>query len=695
MPLTGDSRKDVAVIYVGVFGRAPEKQGLDYWVNQMQQNGWDLKQLAENMYNAAIQYTGYEQLSNTDYLVETLYENILGKTKQDDPDGINYWKTQIETGHTTKGKAIADIIYAAITQYANNPATKTLLNRADVAIQVAEKFDNADIDNNGKLDDSDFEVFKDIVKAVKDKDEDKTKVINLLDNIKQNPNLAKQLLNPTSPSDKDTSIFDKIKQNSKLQEYTDKSEKIQGTDNDDYINGGGGNDTIHAGAGNDVVEGGTGNDKIYGEYGRDYLIGGYGADEIYAIDNSYDSGIETTYIEGYFDKNGNYVGGYYKYIVDVWSEVLDGGGGDDKLYGGYGGDIIKGGDGADYIVGDNDSLYINDQNKYYFTNGEKLDLSVMFNDEIYGGKGDDEIYGKYGNDKIYGGSGDDYIDGGDGNDNIDAGEGNDTIYGGDGDDTIIAGEGNDKVYDSAGNDNVDLGNGDDEVYFKRIDDTHGVIIAGEGSDYINVGSTYNNTYGKLTIDLTETEQKKDVIYFDDISTYDTANNPQIPVEIKGFDLTKDKLDLPSFDLYGTNDWSYEGSQYWNYDHTQLISNYVQIVNSPSTSWNTKEQGASVFDNNPENDGKGVFVIQGAEVDSADKYKVAQFLDAYGNDATYDKNAVHYFLVNIKDTGIGIYMFKDDTGADNVITGDELTPVAVLDGLTTEDINLNTSADFIV
>ena len=44
--------------------------------------------------------------------------------------------------------------------------------------------------------------------------------------------------------------------------------------------------------------------------------------------------------------------------------------------------------------------------------------------------------------------------------------------------------------------------------------------------------------------------------------------------------------------------------------------------------------------------------------------------------------------------MGIYLFKDDTGANDSIISDELTPLVILTGITTEDLT-QANTDFII
>jgi len=240
-----------------------------------------------------------------------------------------------------------------------------------------------------------------------------------------------------------------------------------------------------------------------------------------------------------------------------------------------------------------------------------------------------------------------------------------------------------------GSDSVDLGGGADIFYYTRTDANAFVVVrGGEGADEFNI-YTNNNATDRLVIDLSETVPVKDVVNIS-LSSY---THPAAPVEIVGFDLALDKINLPtSFDLYGK--YYSSGSLYSAYNPIEtnyqgvITTSYVQIVNSTATPWSPTS--ANPIDAK----GKGVFVIQGATAASESTTDVAAFLDPYGNNAKYENKAEHYFLVNVANKGVGIYLFTDDTGADNSINSDELTPVALLVGLNTSQIT-QLNANFMV
>lgn len=154
MPVFTDSlRKDISALYAAIFGRLPDGQGLDYWEVRVNIYNWDMRTLAENMLFAAVNDPRtkdlYAKYNDTLELVMAIYKNVFGKSYSDDPEGITYWVREIEAGKTTKGKVIADIVYAAVTEHKDDPATKALLNRAEAGVKFAQANPTVILDTNG------------------------------------------------------------------------------------------------------------------------------------------------------------------------------------------------------------------------------------------------------------------------------------------------------------------------------------------------------------------------------------------------------------------------------------------------------------------------------------------------------------------------------------------------------------------
>jgi Ca2+-binding RTX toxin-like protein len=515
-------------------------------------------------------------------------------------------------------------------------------------------------------------------------------------------------LEPDSVQIATRSVFDKLRQESVLETYTDFDDEITGTEGADRIDTGAGYDTIYGLGGADILIGGSGDDTIEGGRGQDLIEGGVGADTLKA--GSFSS---KNYVSAGYDSNGIYYSGYNQHTFDAWYEIIEGGGGTDKIYGGFGSDYLSGGDGNDTIYGEEKWVSIGED--------EVIDPSVagrLFNDTIYGGGGADEIWGGMGSDYIEGGDGDDelygwyqyyyYRDdagndtilGGAGNDLIKGGRGADILHGGDGDDRIDAGNGNyidivtggagnDRLENLMGGDSADGGAGDDLIYYTRTDwGQHGVLIGGEGSDNITIYNSGDRVRDGATVDLREDVQMSDRLYISDYGRYDDGTRIETGVEVLGFDINTDLLNIGYFNLYQTTYWQ-DDAQTFRYDG-DLARNYVQIVSNASTPWMTYQSDQQT----PDDYGKGIFVIQGIEAADSSVTSVASVIDSYGNNAAYGNSAAHYFLVDVKDQGVGVFKFRDDTGADNRITVDELNPVAILIGVSTADITYQ-NADFMI
>jgi Ca2+-binding RTX toxin-like protein len=454
------------------------------------------------------------------------------------------------------------------------------------------------------------------------------------------------------------------------------------TGNDTFF-GSTGNDNVDGLIGNDVLDGGDGNDQLTGGIGNDNLKGGRGKDALLG------GGGDDTLTAGAF---ADFVGdpaGTARYTFDAYSELLQGGDGADTLYGGYGADVLDGGAGADVIYGDY-STY-----SAQFATSDQLKL--MLNDVILGGEGADTIEGGEGVDWIEAGTGADratlgsgggHLEGGDGDDRLWGSRGNDDIQGqvgidwiyinqNGGNDKASGGDGNDTIdatYRSAGTFNISGDAGSDLVYL-QYGTASGLINLGEGADFLLMGN------GQYAIDLTEATAAKDEI---DVSSV-TSGSPVSVSTVSGFDKGIDVVDVGYFNLWGTTSSTGVTSGY-TAGSSVIIRTFVQHLNSPSTpllgptgaSASAYVNGQIVY--NQDFAGKGIFIITGASAAAADTATVSNFINPYGNNATYAIGQSHYFVVDVAGQGAGLYQFKDDTNGDSNVIADELTPILLLTGV---------------
>jgi hypothetical protein len=105
------TKTEVSQLYVSVFGRASEGEGNTYW--QADAAATDMSTTADIMLDtdAAKEYFG-DTLNDNQKFIEHIYQNTLGKTATEDPDGVAYWVAQLEAGKS-KGTVVAELVSAA------------------------------------------------------------------------------------------------------------------------------------------------------------------------------------------------------------------------------------------------------------------------------------------------------------------------------------------------------------------------------------------------------------------------------------------------------------------------------------------------------------------------------------------------------------------------------------------------------
>ena len=233
------------------------------------------------------------------------------------------------------------------------------------------------------------------------------------------------------------------------------NDSLTGGSGQDRLYGGTGVDTLIGNDGADTLDGGDGNDFLFGGIGDDTLAGGAGADSLnggswndvvdYSASNAAVSvNLATgTGVGGHAE--GDTYGGIDGIIGSAFNDTLIGFDGSSLNPSDTYTNVIQGGAGNDYI----DGMAGND---FLFGGAD--------NDTVLGGAGDDSVSGDAGNDILFGGVGNDQVFGGTGNDQLFGGDGNDTLSGGEGDDTLTGGVGADTFFGGTGTDNFVVGIGD-------------------------------------------------------------------------------------------------------------------------------------------------------------------------------------------------------------------------------------------
>ena len=157
------TKAQVAQLYVALFNRAPEGQGLNAWMAAGATK--NLAQIANEMLAApAVRaYFNGRIDSNVNY-VENIYKNILGKDLTTDSAGINAWASELDRG-VSRGEVLERVFQTATSAEAiaaDPVAAAVFANKTAVAAYMAEKVPNISQDGNGNYA---YEQFKNIIET--------------------------------------------------------------------------------------------------------------------------------------------------------------------------------------------------------------------------------------------------------------------------------------------------------------------------------------------------------------------------------------------------------------------------------------------------------------------------------------------------------------------------------------------------
>jgi acetyl esterase/lipase len=107
----------VSQVYLAALGRAPDPEGLNYWVFEvggpsaspsMQQ----IYQTIETRMNGARSLVA-PMVEDNATLVRYVYAFVLGKAYEDDPSGVDWWTQQLNAGTYTRGSFVETLFQAA------------------------------------------------------------------------------------------------------------------------------------------------------------------------------------------------------------------------------------------------------------------------------------------------------------------------------------------------------------------------------------------------------------------------------------------------------------------------------------------------------------------------------------------------------------------------------------------------------
>lgn len=125
------TREQVAKLYVATFNRAPDSDGLDYWVND---SGLDIEQIAESFFDQPETQALYDTSNSPEakaYFVNAVYANLFNR--EPDIAGLNYWVGELDSGNISSNAFILAVMNGAL-----NDDAVILSNKTTVGLEYSE-----------------------------------------------------------------------------------------------------------------------------------------------------------------------------------------------------------------------------------------------------------------------------------------------------------------------------------------------------------------------------------------------------------------------------------------------------------------------------------------------------------------------------------------------------------------------------
>lgn len=125
---TTPTQENVTRLYIGYFDRAPDAEGLDYWVNNSELS---LEEISASFFDQKETKDKYpEAYSNEDFIIE-VYNNLFDRIP--DSEGFDYWLKELNSGKISRALFILAIINGALGDDA-----KVLDNKTKVGLAFAK-----------------------------------------------------------------------------------------------------------------------------------------------------------------------------------------------------------------------------------------------------------------------------------------------------------------------------------------------------------------------------------------------------------------------------------------------------------------------------------------------------------------------------------------------------------------------------
>lgn len=145
MAITVEMRTQVSQLYVALFGRAPDGEGLGYWVGQLNA-GKSMADVANTMYATAPARAYFPSYMTNGEIIASFYVNVLGRAA--DAEGLAFWTSKLNAAGATPGSVINEMVNTVANYSGSDPAgleSQALFNnKVNVAQWYGEKNGNVE-----------------------------------------------------------------------------------------------------------------------------------------------------------------------------------------------------------------------------------------------------------------------------------------------------------------------------------------------------------------------------------------------------------------------------------------------------------------------------------------------------------------------------------------------------------------------
>jgi len=121
------TEQQVIELYIATFDRAPDKAGLDYWVN----SGLTIEEIAQSFFDQPETQSLYPDSTTDSDFVTSIYENVFGR--EPDAAGLDYWVNELSNGMDRS------VLILAMVNGAQGDDAQLLENKTAVAEEFVAK----------------------------------------------------------------------------------------------------------------------------------------------------------------------------------------------------------------------------------------------------------------------------------------------------------------------------------------------------------------------------------------------------------------------------------------------------------------------------------------------------------------------------------------------------------------------------